>query len=121
MKPVLIALTALTLSFSTAYAADVGSEAGLYRDLAAWHGAVTAPHVASYADASLTEVVDGYWRALSALGYDGIVTAGTPASTTYAFGGAAGALTATFVQKEEAVVVALSRETTEVSLANASD
>ena len=121
MKPVLIALTALTLLFGTAYANPPGGEAGLDRDLATWHGAAAAPHVARYADASLTQVVDGYWAALSALGYNGIVTAGTPVSTTYAFGGAAGALTATFTQADEAVVVTLSREAPGASLANASD
>lgn len=44
MKPIPIALTALTLSFGTAYANPPGSEAELYRELVGWHGAATAPH-----------------------------------------------------------------------------
>ena len=121
MKPVLLALMALTLSLGITYAAPFGSVAKLDRELAAWHGAATAPHVASYADASLTEVVDSYWAALGALGYGGSVTTGTPVSTTYAFGGGAGALTASFVQAGETVVVTLSRDAPVASLASASD
>ena len=121
MKPLFVALTAFTLSFGTAHANPPGSELELYSALAAWQGAATAPHVASYADASLTEVVDSYWAALSALGYGGTVTAGTPVSTSYAFSGGAGVLTATFVQAGETVVVTLSREAPGVSLASASD
>ena len=121
MKPVLLALMALTLSLGITYAAPFTSETKLNRELAAWHGAATTPYVASYADASLTEVVDGYWAALGALGYDGIVTAGTLVSTSYAFDGAAGVLTATFTQAGEAVVATLSREAPGASLASASD
>ena len=120
----LIARTALALSVGTTYANPFGGEAELYRDLVDWHSAAATRHIASYTDASLTEVVDGYWAALGALGYSGSVTAGTPASTTYAFDGAAGAYTATFVQADEAVVVTLvtrSREIPEASLADASD
>ena len=64
MKPILIALTALTLSVGTAYATPFGSEAEFHSELAAWHGAATTPHYASYTAASLTEVVDGYRAAL---------------------------------------------------------
>ena len=52
MKPILIALTALTLSVGTAYATPFGSEAEFHSELAAWHGAATTPHYASYTAAS---------------------------------------------------------------------
>lgn len=121
MKPVLIALTVLTLSVGTAYAADFGNKAELGSALADWHGAAAPPYYASYADASLTQVVDGYWAALGAFGYDGTVTGGTTASTTYTFGGATGALTATFTQAGEVVVATLSRDAPGVALVNAPD
>ena len=60
MKPILNALTALTLSVGTAHANPLGSEAELYSALADWHSAAITPYYATYADASLTEVVDGY-------------------------------------------------------------
>lgn len=115
MKPILIALTALTLSLGTTYAAPFGTEAKLYSELASWHGAATTPHYVSYPDASLTEVVDGYWATLTSLGYSGAVTETTAATTTYSFNGAAGVLETTFVQTDDAVVVTLSRKIPEVT------
>lgn len=110
MKQILIALTTLTLVFGTVQAASFRAQDSSFETaLADWHSEGENLYTASYTYSSLSEVVDGYWNALHALGYSGVLEEASASSTTYIFRGAEGTIGATFTLIGEQVTATVSR------------